>query len=141
MRLKGLEFGVNNGFNILYDTTLRESKNIIKDDIMTIVEKNKDIKYKIVVILVTAPASNVQQRIRGRHTAMLLEKDPYIRAVSPLATDVLIKDNKKGFDIAKSYFKSNSYNSKQYSKNDFTFIEVDNPSKNNYKNTNNFAYW
>ncbi len=139
MRLKGLEYGVNNGFNILYDTTLRESKNIIKDDIMTIVEKNKDIKYKIIVILVTASASNVKQRIRDRHTAMLLEEDPYIRAVSPLATEVLIKDNKKGFDIAKSYFKT--YNSKYYSKNDFTFIEIENPSKNNYKNTNNFNYW
>jgi dephospho-CoA kinase len=139
MRLKGLEYGVNNGFNILYDTTLRELKNIIKDDIMTIVEKNKDIKYKIVVILVTAPASNVRQRIKGRHTAMLLEEYPYIRAVSPLAIEVLIKDNKKGFDIAKSYFKT--YNSKQYSKNDFTFIEIENPSKNNYKNTNNFKYW
>lgn len=141
MRLKGLEYGVNNGFNILYDTTLRESKNIIKDDIMTIVEQNKDIKYKIVVILVTAPASNVRQRIKGRHTAMLFEEDPYIRAVNPILTESLIKDNKKGFDIAKSYFKSNSYNSEQYSKSDFTFIEVENPSKNNYKNTNNFKYW
>ncbi len=137
MRLKGLEYGVNNGFNILYDTTLRESKNIIKDDIIPIIEKNKDIKYKIVVILVTAPASNVKQRIKGRHIAMLLEEDPYIRAVSPLATEVLIKDNKKGFDIAKSYFKT--YNSKQYSKNDFTFIEIENPS--NYNNTDNFNYW
>ncbi len=149
MRLEGLLYGVMNGLNIIYDTTLRASKNIIKDDIMPILEMNKEVKYKITIILVTAKIENIENRIKGRHNKMLSEVDPYIRAINPNLTSVFVKDNKDGFDIAKKYFKSNTYESDVsstiYTKNDFNFIEVENLSiRNNTRknnNINNFKYF
>ena len=54
LRKEGLIYGVMNGLNILYDTTLAKTRDKIKADLMPILEMNKDIKYKIVVILVSA---------------------------------------------------------------------------------------
>ena len=151
LRKDGLIYGVMNGLNIIYDTTLTKTKDKIKLDIMPILEMNKDIKYKIVVILVTAKEANIQNRIKGRHTKMLAENDPYIRAINPRLTKMFIEDNKKGFDVAREYFKSNSYSSTVfssfYTKDDFNFIEVENPPlrnntrKNNNNNNSNFKYF
>jgi hypothetical protein len=56
-----------NGLNIIYDTTLTKSKDKIKLDIMPILEMNKEVKYKIIVILVTAEVKNIENYIKGRH--------------------------------------------------------------------------
>ena len=78
---------------------------------------------------------------------MLAESDPYIRAINPRLTKMFIEDNKKGFDIAKAYFNSNSYStnipSTFYTKDDFKFIEVENPPlrKNNNNNNVPFRYF
>jgi hypothetical protein len=148
MRKEGLKYGIMNGLNIIYDTTFRASKNIMKDDIMPILEMNKEIKYKIVVILVTAEVKNIQNRIKGRHNKMLSEADPYIRAINPKLTAMFVKDNKEGFDIAAEYFK-NSYQTEHpesfYNSDSFKFIEVENPTIRNNKtrknnnNNNNIA--
>lgn len=143
LRRDGLIYGVKNGLNIIYDTTLRVSKNIIKDDIMPILEMNKNVKYKLIIILVTAPAEIIKTRIKGRHIQMLAENDSYIRAINSRLTNMFIQDNKKGFDIAKAYFKSNLYFKDAsftfYTEDDFKFIEVENMSLNNNKNT--FRYF
>ena len=147
MRREGLIYGVMNGLNIIYDTTLTKTKDKIKLDIMPILEMNKEVKYKITVILVTAEVKNIQNRIKGRHNKMLAETDPYIRAINPKLTDMFVKDNKAGFDLAKDYFKSDRYeknsSSTFYDKNDFNFIEVENPPlrNNTRKNNNNFRYF
>ena len=65
---------------------------------------NKEVKYKIIVILVTAEVKNIQNRIKGRHNKMLEENNPYIRAIDPKLTDMFVKDNKDGFDNAKKVF-------------------------------------
>jgi GTPase SAR1 family protein len=142
MRLHGLQYGIMNGFNILYDTTLTSSTNIIKRDIMPVLEMNKEVKYKITVILVTAKVENVQNRIKGRHNKMLAETDPYIRAINPNLTFIFIKDNKEGFDIAEDYFKSTAYKTEVpstfYNADNFKFIEVENPPlRNNTRKNNN----
>jgi hypothetical protein len=141
MRKEGLIYGVMNGLNIIYDTTLTKSKDKIKLDIMPILEMNKNTKYNIIVILVTAKVKNIQNRIKGRHNKMLLENDPYIRAINPNLTEMFVKDNKDGFDNAKNYFKSKKYEmenpSTVYSTNDFKFIEIDNPPLNNTRKNNN----
>ena len=147
LRRDGLIYGAMNGLNIIYDTTLAKTKDKIKMDIMPILEMNKDVKYKIIVILVTASEANIQNRIKSRHTKMLAESDPYIRAINPRLTKMFIEDNKKGFDIAKAYFNSNSYStnipSTFYTKDDFKFIEVENPPlrKNNNNNNVPFRYF
>lgn len=146
LRKDGLIYGVMNGLNILYDTTLTKTKDKIKLDIMPVLEMNKDVKYKIVVILVTAKVENIQNRIKGRHNKMLAEEDPYIRAINPSLTKMFVADNKAGFNLAKTYFKSNKYEEEQetfYTKDDFTFIEVENPPLNTTRknNNNNFKYF
>jgi GTPase SAR1 family protein len=149
MRKEGLIYGVMNGLNIIYDTTLTKSKDKIKLDIMPILEMNKNVKYKITVILVTANVKNIQNRIKGRHNKMLSENDPYIRAINPNLTEMFIKDNKEGFDNAKKYFKSEAYQTEipltNYKQNDFKFIEIENPTiRNNTRknnNINNFKYF
>jgi hypothetical protein len=146
MRKEGLIYGVMNGLNIIYDTTLTGSKDKIKLDIMPILEMNKEIKYKIIVILVTAEVKNIQNRIKARHNKMLEESDSYIRAINPNLTGMFVKDNKEGFDNAKKYFKSKSYELEKpdtnYEANDFKFIEVENPPirNNTRKNNNNFNF-
>jgi GTPase SAR1 family protein len=141
MRKEGLKYGINHGLNIIYDTTLRESKNIIKDDIMSILETNNEIKYKIIVILVTADIKNIKNRIKGRHNKMLSNNDPYIRAINPKLTEMFVRENKEGFNIAKTYFKSNKYKNDKpttlYESDDFTFIEVKNPHHNTTRKNNN----
>jgi hypothetical protein len=115
---------------------------------MPVLEMNNEVKYKITVILVTAEVKNIQNRIKGRHHKMLAEEDPYIRAINPSLTKMFVSDNKAGFNSAKTYFKSNKYEEEQdtfYTKDDFTFIEVENPPLNttrkNNNNNSNFKYF
>ena len=144
LREDALKYAVMNGLNILYDTTLIQTKDKIKENIMPILELNKNIKYNIIVILVTAPVHNIKSRINKRHTEMLLENNPYIRAISPRLTEMFIKDNKEGFDKASAYFKSDKYKTNVrntfYTKSDFKFIEIDNPTIEINKN-NNWRYF
>jgi dephospho-CoA kinase len=147
MRKEGLKYGVANGLNILYDTTFRPGTNIIKRDIMPILETNKEVKYKIVVILVKADAAVVKNRIARRHKAMLEENDPYLRAVAPTLVSEFIRQNKVGFDETRDYFESAAYQRNTadtvYNKKDFSFIEIDNPVKglNNNNGSRNFRYF
>jgi GTPase SAR1 family protein len=151
LRREGLIYGVMNGLNIIYDTTLQKTKDIIKLNIMPVLEMNREVKYKITVILVTAEVKNIQNRIRGRHNKMLAENSPYIRAINPKLTEMFVKENKYGFDNSLKYFKSNDYQKENpltfYKSTDFDFIEVENPSirnttrKNNNNRNNNFKYF
>jgi len=147
MRKEGLIYGVANGLNILYDTTLTRSKDKVKMDIMPILETNREVKYKVVVILVKAEEAVVKNRLAKRHAAMLEEEDPYIRAVSPRLVRGFIEDNKIGFDKAREYFESAAYERNTagsfYTKNDFTFVEINNPPRglNNNNGSRNFRYF
>jgi dephospho-CoA kinase len=131
LRREGLVYAVANGLNILYDTTLTGSSDKIKNDIMPVLELNKDVKYKIIVILVKAPGEIIKKRLDKRHREMLAEENPYIRAVSPHLIKMFVEDNRKGFDIAKHYFSRGSYEAEVedtlYSAKDFSFKEIYNP--------------
>jgi predicted kinase len=156
MLKKGLEYGIQNGLNIIYDTTLKQNKdnkNKIQLDIMPMLERAKEHKYTIKIILVTATEKEIQGRIKGRHSEMLKEKIPFIRAINPTLTKIYIIDNKVGFNETKKYFKNFSNYTKKnpetrYSSEDFEFIEVENPQnkslnktqKNNNYNKNNNNY-
>jgi hypothetical protein len=147
MLKKGLEFGIKNGLNVIYDTTLKQNKdnkNKILNEIMPMLEKYKDHKYKVKVILVTADEKVIQERIKGRHLGMLKENVPYIRAINPKLTKGFIEDNKIAFNETEKYFKNFSNYSKNnpetiYQSADFEFIEAPNPPNNaTRKNANNY---
>ncbi len=131
LRREGLVYAVANGLNILYDTTLTGGNDKIKNDIMPVLELNKDVKYKIVVILVKAPGEIIRKRLDKRHREMLEEENSYIRSVSPHLIEMFVKDNRKGFDNARHYFLNGSYESEVedtvYSAKDFSFKEIYNP--------------
>ena len=131
LRREGLVYAVANGLNILYDTTLTGSNDKIKNDIMPVLELNKDVKYKVVVILVKAPGEIIKKRLDKRHREMLEEENPYIRAVSPHLIKMFVEDNRKGFDNAKHYFTRGGYETEVddtlYSARDFAFKEIYNP--------------
>jgi hypothetical protein len=113
IRKEALKYAVLNGLNILYDTTLVTNKNKIGTEIMPIIELSP-IKYKIIVILVTAPIEVIKNRIRERHKKMLTNS--FIRAINPNLTEKFVKENEIGFENAKKY----------YNNSDITFIKVEN---------------
>jgi hypothetical protein len=135
MRSKGFEYGVEEGVNITYDTTLTASGSKVKDDIMKILEHERPLsphKYLIKILHITASPETIQQRIRSRHQTMIYGLNSYIRALNPSIKIIerFIEENQKGFDTLKTYFKSPSYkssnNSTAYTSSDFEFIEIDN---------------
>jgi GTPase SAR1 family protein len=134
LRELGFIYAVKKGFNIIYDTTLRPDKNIIKENILRILEKESNIKYKVYVILVNAPVEQIKKQLRKRHSEMI--KDEYIRAVRLELTEKYVRENKEGFEIAKEYFKESHSNS-NYTPKDFEFIEVNNKNMNNISNRRN----
>lgn len=132
LREDGLVYGIQNGLNILYDTTLVKSKDKIKENIMPILETYKDeVKYKIVVILVTADIDDIKKRLKERHEKMISEEEPYIRAVSPKLIKKFVEENKEAFDKARTYYETGSYEkdvkNTTYTSDDFLFKEIYNP--------------
>lgn len=148
LRLEALDYAVKNGLNILYDTTLRPKTNIIDRDIMPALEKySGSVKYKIIIILITAEQKNIEERIRGRHAAMLEENNPYLRAINPMLTKLFIGQNMTGFNEAKEYFKPENHSENKpksyvekhpdtiYTPDNFIFIKKENPPNTSTKNT------
>ena len=133
-RNKGLEFAIENGLNILYDTTLQQRTDIIKRDILRLLHKrneNNTSKYSVIVVLIEADEDTIKERIRGRHREMLEETNPYIRAVSIPAVKEFIEMNKEGFNKALKDYANNNYitngtNNSKYNNSDFTFYTVQN---------------
>ena len=106
MRAEGLQEGINRGYNIIYDTTFSSKKNIMKDDIMPLLE-DSPIKYHIHVMLVEADKEQIKKQLARRHKNMI--RDQYIRAMPPKLTGKFIEENKKGFEVAEAYFTSGKY--------------------------------
>ena len=125
IRKDAFEYGVRNGLNIIYDTTFNKKDKISKD-IMQAMEKS-EVKYNIIVILVTSDTHVIKNRIRKRHKNMISHS--FIRAINPNLTERFIQDNKTGFENAKKYFKDKYQKDNpdtRYTPDDFTFIEVEN---------------
>jgi len=128
LRRDGFIYGVKNGLNILYDTTLARNKDKIITEIMPVIEMSP-IKYKIKVILVVAPEDIIKNRLKTRKNKMLSEKEPYIRSINPKAVQKLILDNIIGYENSKKYFTSGRYEKDfdtQYKADDFEFEIIDN---------------
>lgn len=127
MRAEGLQEGINRGYNIIYDTTFSSKKNIMKDDIMPLLE-DSPIKYHIHVILVEADKEQIKRQLAKRHKNMI--RDQYIRAMPPKLTGKFIEENKKGFEVAEAYFTSGKYQTNvkrtKYTPLQFVFQRVEN---------------
>lgn len=128
LRMEGLEHGIEQGYNILYDTTFRKSKNIMASDILPLLEQYPEHEYQIIVINVTATKEQIRMQLNKRHQNMI--KNGYIRAISPKLIGMFMMDNKQGFDIAKEYFMSGEYvkdePTTQYNPSRFTFETINN---------------
>lgn len=146
LRSEALEHGIKQGYNILYDTTFRKSKNIMASDILPLLEMYPEHEYQIDVILVKAPKEQIRMQLNKRHRNMISQD--YIRAISPKLIKMFIEDNEQGFEIAKEYFTGEDYLKNEpespYVSDRFTFETIDNKyvqfntTKKN-KNTNDLS--
>ena len=127
MRAEGLQEGIHRGYNIIYDTTFSSKKNVMKEDIMPLLESSP-IKYHIHVMLVEASKEQIKRQLAKRHKNMV--KEQYIRAMPPKLTGKFMEENKKGFEIAETYFTSGKYQTNvkksKYSPLQFVFQKVEN---------------
>ena len=101
LRKKGLEYGIKHGFNIIYDTTFSSTKNVMKTDILPLLEKQTEFTYQILVLHVTSTEEQIRKQLKYRHKQMV--KEGYIRAIGPKLTKKFIKENQVGMENAERY--------------------------------------
>jgi signal recognition particle GTPase len=101
LRKKGLEYGIKQGFNIIYDTTFSSTKNVIGTDILPLLEKQTEITYQILVLHVSSTEEQIRKQLKHRHKQMV--KEGYIRAIGPKLTKKFIKENQVGMENAERY--------------------------------------
>lgn len=105
---EGMEHAINQGYNILYDTTIASNGEKIKTEVMNRIEEYEgDRRYTLVVIHITADKEQIERQLKKRHNRMLENK--YIRAIPPKLIGKFLKDNKEGFDNVQEYFESKEY--------------------------------
>lgn len=125
----GFMYGVKNGLNIIYDTTLTSRNDKIKQNIMPVIEMSP-LKYNITVILVEANEDTIKKRLKERQSKMLIKEKPYIRAINPRAVKIHINENRIGYANAKEYFEKGKYQKNipdtKYTIDDFKFIQIEN---------------
>jgi hypothetical protein len=130
LRKKGLEYGINNGFNIIYDTTFSSTKNVMRTDILPLLEKQKDVTYQIIVLHVTSTEEQIRKQLTHRHKQMV--KEGYIRAIGPKLTKKFIKENQVGMENAEQYCTSDyqkEHTTTRYTPDKFTFRTILNEPK------------
>lgn len=130
LRKKGLEYGIEHGFNIIYDTTFSSTKNVMGADILPLLEKKKNITYQIIILHVTSTEEQIRKQLKYRHRQMI--KEGYIRAIGPKLTKKFIKENQLGMDHAERYCTSEyqkEHPSTRYTSDRFTFRTVINEPK------------
>lgn len=140
----GLEHGVQQGYNIVYDTTFDGNFAKLKDHIMPMLEAHMDtVKYRILVIHVKAPAQVIEERLRSRFMNMV-DHTPWIRAVDPRRAELFRKKNQEGYDKAKAYFMEQKIydhlRNRKYTHHDFEFMEYENiPVSKSFDDTKSFT--
>ena len=125
LRKKGLEYGIEHGFNIIYDTTFSSTKNVMGVDILPLLEKQKDITYQVLVLHITSTEEQIRKQLKYRHRQMV--KEGYIRAIGPKLTKKFIKENQVGMDYAEKYCTSEyqkEYPSTRYTPDKFIFKTI-----------------
>jgi len=101
LRKEGLEYGIKEGYNIIYDTTFSSTKNVMGDDILPLLEKQKNITYQVLIVHVTSTEKQIRKQLNHRHKQMV--KEGYIRAIGPKLTKKFIKENEEGMKNAEEY--------------------------------------
>jgi len=131
-----LQEGMQKSYHMIYDTTFGPNTN--KMDLIMGLLANVPVKYKIIVIHITATEEEIQRRIRQRHLKMIDEG--YLRAIKLSLVSHFIKDNANGYDAVKTAYQDPKYvdtfltkNGEHYTVNDFTFINIINHDKNTGK--------
>ena len=123
-------YGVEQGYNILYDTTLDPGKDKIMK-ILDILVKHAPKKYKIRVLLVNEDEDTVRRQLAQRHQEMIASKgDRAIRGISYKMIPIFIRNNRIAFSEAKDYYKPDSERKGilgDYTSDDFEFEVIGKP--------------
>ncbi len=131
VREEAFKVGLQSGYDIIYDTTLSNTKDKILEILKT-VEENAPTKYKILVVHVTAPQPDIEARMRGRQEGMIADPEKPIRGIPYTQAWMFIKENKEAFQKASKFYSSGQFMTAlpgtSYTPADFTFLEVNNPT-------------
>ena len=90
----GLQYGIDNGLNIIYDTTIT-GKKIRLDELMQSLHN-----YTVKAVLIEASHEQIREQMQTRHKNMI-SKDKFLRAVPPALIQRFIDDNREGFEEIK----------------------------------------
>jgi hypothetical protein len=97
-RKEALHHAMENGLNIIYDTTFSKT-NIIQRDMPATINK-----YDVHVLLITSSENQIRKQLEMRHREMISGPDPFIRAIPPKLIKMFIEDNKNGFQQLQSMY-------------------------------------
>lgn len=106
---KAIEYALDKGYNIIYDTTIAANTTKIAK-ILNMINTKAKRKYKVRVILVEGEGDHNKQveritsQLNQRHRKML--KDGYIRVINKNSVSKHITENRTGFELSKREFKS-----------------------------------
>lgn len=154
---KGIEFGIKQQFNILYDTTIGKTGDKIITKLIPLLATSL-VPYRLLVILVEAPEAQIMQQLGKRHQNFIkvMENEEqhglsqnkrigYIRAIPLGAIKYMIEPNHIGFKAIEKYVESEEF--EKYAgklsvelikrKNRFSKARVNGSNLNNSKSPNN----
>lgn len=154
---KGIEFGIKQQFNILYDTTIGKTGDKIIKKLIPLLATSL-VPYHLLVILVEAPEAQIMQQLGKRHQNFIkvMENEEqhglsqnkrigYIRAIPLGAIKHMIEPNQIGFKAIKKYVESEEF--EKYAdklsvelikrENRFSKARVNGSNLNNSKSPNN----
>jgi GTPase SAR1 family protein len=95
----GIEYGIRNKLNIVYDCTITPQNTRLEKYLPLLNEHN----YNIIVMLVDAPHDIIIERLKGRHNKMIRNNN-YIRAIPPKLIKKFIEQNRMGYDALKNTY-------------------------------------
>ena len=101
LRKRGLEYGIQHGFHILYDATF--SSNLLENDIMPLLNASPH-HYHITIILVKATTEQIEKQIEKRHASMI--QQGYLRAIPVSMIETFKRTNRKGYRTLQAYAKT-----------------------------------
>jgi GTPase SAR1 family protein len=93
---EGLVYGIQKGFNIIYDTTLSKKGDKIKN-MIELIQVLSPKPYHVVILYVTAEEEQIKKQLNQRHQAMQ-NQNKAIRAVPPSKVKHFIRDHDEGME-------------------------------------------
>lgn len=94
---EGLIYGIQNGFNIIYDTTLSKKGDKIKN-MMELIQAVSSKPYHFIILYVTAEEEQIKKQLKQRHENMN-RSNKAIRVVPPSKVKHFIEEHNEGMEV------------------------------------------